>query len=214
MKLWHRAPREVYRVYGEEEYLIEEHEAVEEIHPTGETDRLEDRRATVSSLPHSSRTARLVGLGLLVGVSVGAVGLVVFNMAHRASAPPPLVVSRGARTHLARGASVAGPGFASRHASVAGRTFAGIPAGSERAIRRSAGSRAGHAPSPTYAPSGFAASPRASGSPAAARPHVMSSRQSKSFPEEMAGWRSQGDSPALSGTAAPASPGGEFEFER
>jgi hypothetical protein len=76
MTLWRRAPREVYRVYGEDEYLSEDSvHAREEPSPTLADERTRD-----------SRSGRLVGLGLLAGVIVGAVGLVVLNASHQHAA--------------------------------------------------------------------------------------------------------------------------------
>lgn len=118
MTLWHRAPREVYRVYGQDEYLGEgEVRAGEEpwlsIHgqplsspaledrPSQVEDADRENRAAASAdrgesplrgVPvHSSRSSgsgRLIGLGLLAGVTAGALGLVVSSMSHRSPSPP------------------------------------------------------------------------------------------------------------------------------
>jgi hypothetical protein len=86
MTLWQRAPREVYRVYGEDEYLAEG-----EVHAATES-----RSVPVSEEAHGPRSGRLLGLGLLVGVTVGALGLVVLNVSHRGTAGSRLGVSHRA----------------------------------------------------------------------------------------------------------------------
>jgi hypothetical protein len=194
-------------VYGEDEYLTEEHKVVEETCPTDATDRQKDQPVVASSRPHGSRSARLVGLGLLVGVTTGAVGLVVLNRPHRASVPPSLTASRGTPTHVAH--PVSGAGSVARRASVAHRASADVPANSESARRRSVGALASHAPA-GYASDGLVAHPRVSKSPTTGRELAMSLRQSTSLP---AVW--QVDGPMASHTTAPASsPDGEFDFER
>jgi hypothetical protein len=117
MTLWSRAPREVYRVYGEDEYLTEEHDAVEAVHPRTETDGLEDRQSVLAQSPSRSRSARLIGFGLLAGVTVGATGLVVSSASHRDSTPPSQILSRGAPTQIAGQAptaSFSAKGYAAR----------------------------------------------------------------------------------------------------
>ena len=109
MSLWRRAPREVYRVYGEDQYLERG------IAPAGETAALGDTTAAGqdgltgaswaslaaevppaspgavgnssarSSRPHGGR---LVGVGLLMGVSLATLVLVLSNMAHRHGVAP------------------------------------------------------------------------------------------------------------------------------
>ncbi|MFZ1154971.1 MAG: hypothetical protein WAN93_08715 [Solirubrobacteraceae bacterium] len=91
MTLWHRAPREVYRVYGEDEYLAEgEIHAEGYAHAEGEVHAYstahveeETRRSSLRGRAQGRRSQRLVGLGLLVGVAVGALGLVALNASHR-----------------------------------------------------------------------------------------------------------------------------------
>jgi hypothetical protein len=118
MSLWQRAPREVYRVYGEDQYLEGETAAEGEGAPREDAATVEaDSRAGASwaaaevpprtartgggssarsSVPHAGR---LVGVGMLVGVSLATLVLVFLN----ASRP------RGAATEpLARVAGVEG----------------------------------------------------------------------------------------------------------
>ncbi|MFZ1925432.1 MAG: hypothetical protein WAU42_04730, partial [Solirubrobacteraceae bacterium] len=109
MSLWHRAPREVYRVYGEDQYLEGE------TAPEGETALPEDTTAvepdsrrvaswtafaadvppalpgtagSPSALPGGSRAGRLAGVGLLVGVGLATLVLGFSNLSDRHGAPP------------------------------------------------------------------------------------------------------------------------------
>jgi hypothetical protein len=68
MTLWRRAPRSVYQVYGEDQYLAGDGEPVRE-------DRDE---AEVQS--HGSRSGRLLAFGLLAGVMASALGLVALDV--------------------------------------------------------------------------------------------------------------------------------------
>lgn len=85
MMPWQRAPREVYRVYGEDEYLAAEDRPTSERPHVSASDSVEEdsRVALASPASHGSGQGRLIGLGLLIGVTIGAVGLVVVNMSHR-----------------------------------------------------------------------------------------------------------------------------------
>jgi hypothetical protein len=84
---WRRTPRAVYRVYGEDEYLDAGEVGVEEdTNPTfGGEYASDDQHTTTHRRPLGSRSGRLVGIGLLVGVTVCALGLVVANVLHRPS---------------------------------------------------------------------------------------------------------------------------------
>ncbi|MGA7704292.1 MAG: hypothetical protein WB998_05290, partial [Solirubrobacteraceae bacterium] len=99
MSLWRRTPRQVYRVYGEEEFLSEEHTAGEAesfAHPeqadspgrAGSPDETspQTRGSEIGgpAVGVRSRTPRLVGVGLLLGVVVGVAGLVLSHLAHQA----------------------------------------------------------------------------------------------------------------------------------
>ncbi len=101
MSLWRRAPRQVYCVYGEDEYLADEVRA-QEAQPLGNEEEVgahETRPQRGPSLSAAgaeresrprprpersigSRTPRLVGVGLLLGVTVGAIALVLSHMTH------------------------------------------------------------------------------------------------------------------------------------
>jgi hypothetical protein len=84
MNLWQRAPREVYRVYGEDEFLAEDRApSAEHTAPVGESPSIAHPGRTGAMWPS---TARLLGLGLLLGVSVVALGLVLLNASHRHAA--------------------------------------------------------------------------------------------------------------------------------
>jgi hypothetical protein len=76
MSLWRRAPRQVYCVYGEEEYLSEENAVGETELPlqTMGSGSFEKGPAIGAAVPpHAgSRTYRLIGVGLLLGVTFGA----------------------------------------------------------------------------------------------------------------------------------------------
>jgi hypothetical protein len=75
--LWRRTPREVYRVYGEQEYLAEE----PNIPGESEIGRGSDLR----SPDVGWKASRLIGLGLLLGVTIGSLALVAWNVSRRAS---------------------------------------------------------------------------------------------------------------------------------
>jgi hypothetical protein len=85
--LWRRAPRAVYRVYGEDEYLDAGEAAVGEDtnRGFGGEHAAEDQHTAAHQKPFGLRLGRLVGIGLLVGVTVCAFGLVVGNVLHRPS---------------------------------------------------------------------------------------------------------------------------------
>ena len=111
MSLWRRAPREVYRVYGEDQYLEGEMAAGDETAAREDSMAAEpDSRGVASwaapvspgtagsssARPSGSHAGRLVGLGLLVGVGLATLALVFLNMSHRhGAAPGP--VGQGAR---------------------------------------------------------------------------------------------------------------------
>ncbi|HXC24229.1 MAG TPA: hypothetical protein VNU28_06565 [Solirubrobacteraceae bacterium] len=92
MSLWHRAPREVYRVYGEDRYLDAETAQLEE---AATVERDEGGEGSWSAPAHpgdrgvssvrsrESHAGRLVGLGLLVGVILATLALVLLNASRR-----------------------------------------------------------------------------------------------------------------------------------
>jgi hypothetical protein len=108
MSLWRRAPREVYRVYGEDQYregeMAPEGEAAAQedtttTEPDGrgvaswrafaaEASPASPGAASSSARPSASHTGRLVGVGLLMGVGLATLALVFLNMAHRHGAAP------------------------------------------------------------------------------------------------------------------------------
>jgi hypothetical protein len=96
MTLWRRAPREVYRVYGEKEYLAEGDSLIEGHEQSGDESRMDEAtRVQDAQIPsfdsgtRSSRSVRLVGLGLLMGVTAGVLALVVSNASHRSGTGAP-----------------------------------------------------------------------------------------------------------------------------
>jgi hypothetical protein len=128
--LWQRAPREVYRVYGEDEYL-----SADDAHATqGESQPRAGEEGSPSLLGGDlrySRSGRLLGLGLLVVVTVGAVGLVVASASHRHVAPSSGVL-RGAPANIASPSSAT---ESVKHGqAVRKQTFA-VPSSGERTVR-------------------------------------------------------------------------------
>jgi hypothetical protein len=201
MTLWHRAPRAVYRVYGEEEYLAEQHDGVEEP-PPGGADRQTGRPVIVSSAPRGSHAARLLGLGLLAGVTLGAVGLVVSNLSHRAPAPLGPVVHPHEKARL--------PG----HGSPARPVPMAVSANAEATARDPTGATLAHPPQSGWV--SRAAGPR----PSVATSHPRAPKYVGSYPRSMSlrsatasrQWLSPGH--VLGRTQSAAAPDGEFGFER
>jgi hypothetical protein len=85
MTMWKRAPRSVYSVYGEQEYLCgDASDAQEQPSP-----------AAAFEPASASRWRALVGLGLLAGVTTCAVVLVAVNVSRTRTVSPP-AIDRGA----------------------------------------------------------------------------------------------------------------------
>jgi hypothetical protein len=185
-----------------------------EIHPVGETDRSEDRGAALPLPARDSRTTRFVGLGLLAGVTVGAIGLVVLNISHRASAPSSLGGSGGSQSHTVHRASVAGTGYVARRMPSAGRLPVRASATYERAIRGSGESIAGHVSPAVRAQSGRLSYPRLSKSPGATGTAEVG--QPPSFSTARRFWKPGAESLLRREEATPVSslPDDEFDFER
>jgi hypothetical protein len=89
MSLWHRAPREVYRVYGEDQYLEGETAPAGQMAPAEET-----------ASPAGLHAGRLIGVGLLVGVGLATLALVFLNLSHPRRAPD--LVGQGARVQTGK----------------------------------------------------------------------------------------------------------------
>ena len=106
MTPWRRSPRSVYQVYGEDDYLAAEDPYAEE--------RSEPSPGGGESVAHGSRSARFVGLGLLVLFIVCAIGLIVAHARQRLPATPRSGVSQSARNAPERYTSAGVP--------IAGRT--------------------------------------------------------------------------------------------
>jgi hypothetical protein len=129
--LWRRAPREVYRVYREEEYLADEDQSTGEApHPTPVQAYEQDSHST-SALSQSpgSRAGRLFGFGLLTGVTIGVAGLVVLNASHRFPSTTPRGVPQS--TPARSSSSPRGAHFTSGDVSIRPET----------AVKRSAANR-------------------------------------------------------------------------
>jgi len=231
MSFFHRAPRQVYRVYGEEEYLAEEHVASDagylhetedpgsskngpEIHgpeiDRPEIDRPEiDRHDKdgpgmgVAAPPSESRTPRLVGVGLLLGVTVGAAGLVLSHLSHEAS-------------HARTGASA--PSVSRRVSPTSSRPFRHRVSGEASAhpepeSQLGGGSTRRRSVS-AYSPPRFAAHRRMSRSGFTLRKPIEAG-QSGSAQRAGANWVVRAiTSVRYQAPAFSAASGGEFEFER
>jgi hypothetical protein len=103
MSLWRRAPRSVYRVYEEEQYLAGEGEP-----PVEDLPAAEDREA-IAALSRGSRYGRLLPLGLLAAVTASATGIAAMAIMRRPyKAPVPAVAHRD-RAHPTRPAASALP---------------------------------------------------------------------------------------------------------
>jgi hypothetical protein len=107
---WQRAPREVYRVYGEEEYLAEDNPEVHaegDMRTRGERYAERDAHSGTQTWPSPLKTQRphsrrLIGLGLLASVTAGAFGLIVLNVSRRPLVAPRPDISQGAEERAAR----------------------------------------------------------------------------------------------------------------
>ncbi len=155
MTLWRRAPREVYRVYGEEEYLGGDALSADEAsHHAPAHEHGNSRHAVVGSPSYRAQAGRLVGLGLLVGVIVSAAALVVLNATHRPPTAPPSTVAHVARPD---GAARASSGAASDGGSPVSASKSPMPRVRARA-REGAHSSTGH--TSTDHPSGGRSSTR------------------------------------------------------
>lgn len=203
MSLWRRAPRQVYRVYGEDEYLAEEHVAADtEFLGEAEDPRSYESGSEIRTAAHptGSRTSRLVGVGLLLGVTVGAAGLVLSHLSHETS-PPRVSLPGPSVLHHMSGAS-------SR--SVSQHTFGKRAADAEANLPNRTWAR--RASAPPYAMSGSTASRRI---PKSVTPADRSRLSEQSPPARMSEpLSSAAASVSAEEIASFAASGGEFEFER
>lgn len=119
--LWRRAPRQVYRVYGEDEYLSEGGTHVSDQHSRSPIHD-EDSPPFIDGGSERSRSGRLIGLGLLVGVTVGAAGLVVVNASRPHGASSSGVVRRGPASVASHPQATA----SAKHSAVARRRAFGV----------------------------------------------------------------------------------------
>jgi len=205
MSLWRRAPRQVYRVFGEEEYLTEEHVAADsEFLREAEDSRSYENGSEIRATAYHarSRTPRLVGVGLLLGVTVGVAGLVISQLSHESS--PPRASSSG--PSFPRRALLTSSGSVSQHAS----GEVSVDSEAHRSNRR----WTGRVSASVYGRPGLVARRRMSGSVA---PANESHPSRKSAPAWTSGslWRSSEAASASYETLVSfAASGGEFEFER
>jgi hypothetical protein len=109
MSLWQRAPREVYRVYGDDQYLEGESFAEGDGAQREQTTEVAPEESTTgswtafaggapappagndgSSPLRSSRShaGRMLGFGLLVGVSLATLAVLLLNLSHRQEVAP------------------------------------------------------------------------------------------------------------------------------
>lgn len=111
MSLWRRDPQAIYRVYDEDAYPDGDDAFAggEAEHEPGDSDRVVQggrvdpvrsaalRGDTLRSAPRSRvfNSRRLPGLGLLVGVTVGALGLVALDGRHQRARPMPTFAPAG-----------------------------------------------------------------------------------------------------------------------
>ena len=235
MTLWHRAPREVYRVYGQDEYLADDalsaddesfapHAAEEswapptgkESHRTPTHAHAAYQHSAVAPPSHSSRSGRLVGLGVLMGVTVGALGLVVLNVSHRLPAAPRVVAAQTTHAGAAAHASVDAP--------ISHRSVVRMSNGPASRMRAPARART-RAPRHSSAGSALAGS-ASTGSPSTGSPSTWSAGGDTTVAPTSAGSASKAASvesaqPPRPTTSEPTRPGaqappidGEFEFER
>lgn len=110
MTLWNRAPREVYRVYGEDEYLAGDALSAGEESPPAPADEYEaDRHAAVGSPSQRSRSGRLAGLGMLAGVTMAAFGLVALHATQRSSPALRVVVAQTTHASITAHAAIDAP---------------------------------------------------------------------------------------------------------
>lgn len=206
MSLWRSAPRQVYRVYGEDEYLAEEPLAADaELLREAEDSRSYEKGSELGAATSSvgSRTPRLVGIGLLLGATVGAAGLVLSHLSHEAS-PPRVGASGPSALHRKSGASF---GSVPQHRL-------GTASEDSESATRSKGASTSRASAPGYTTSDSLVRRRVSGSVVAARDPY---RSRQSTPARTVGplWRSAKTSSAPSEALISfAASGGEFEFER
>jgi hypothetical protein len=256
MTLWHRAPREVYRVYGEDEYLADDALSAEEepfaprvaeeesftpqvaeescAPPTGEEfhrtpthNHATYHYSAVAPPLHRSRSGRLLGLGLLAGVTVGALGLVALNAAHRSPAAPPADAAQTAHADAAAHTSTGAP--------VADGSVVHMPNSHDHELRAPA-----HARTPrTRAVTHFSTEHPSTGHPSTGHPStghastghpstwrvgeaalpggpaesVSKGTSAAASTESAQPWQSTTSEPMGSGAQAPPI-GGEFEFER
>lgn len=99
MTFWRRAPREVYRVYGQDEYLDHSDISSEGRSGLESSDEYESPENEAVGSPSSPRfyPGRLLGFGLLGGVTVCALGLVLLNSSHRLPVARRLKAPQSAR---------------------------------------------------------------------------------------------------------------------
>ena len=204
MSLWRRAPRQVYCVYGQDEYLSEAASAGDTELQQHEAERdFADRAPEVGvAAPGArSRGPRLIGVGLLLGAAIGAGGLVVSHL-HSQSSPPRAGASASSAAHPIPPASSGAP--ARRAPGASGARHKSQVRPSERS--------ASPAGTPESSLPGVAAGPRGGSSAtrsAQARQTVVA-RGARATVDVRVDASTESPSP----TAAPATAGEEFEFER
>jgi hypothetical protein len=162
--------------------------------------RVEGHPTVVSPRPSRSRPGRLVGLGLLVGVTVGAFALVALNASHRAPMAPQSGVAQSPRVGAVSRTSTANDASDASNASAGLPTNPGpvhpatVPISHARVSVRSLARSLSHQPSRAESPT-----------------------ESTPIPSSMEPWQSQQSTPELPepDVDVPATAvAGEFDFER
>ncbi len=203
MSLWRRAPRQVYCVYGQDEY-------VSDGHPAGETEPPHDEpesdflgRAPEVGVPAPgarSRGPRLIGVGLLLGAAIGAGGLVVSHL-HGQSSPPGAGASAPSAAHPIPPASSG----SERRAPGASSARPDLQARSNERPASPAGTPESSLPGVADGPGGGSTA-----TPSAQARQTVVARRAKATADVRVDAPTESPSP----TAASAPAGAEFEFER
>lgn len=101
MTLWRRAPRSVYEVYDEEQYLSDEGEPIGE--PESVSEGFGQTAVSQTAVSYNGpRTVRLFALGLLSVVTVSAAAIIAVGVLRHPNAAPTLGVARRDRVYPTR----------------------------------------------------------------------------------------------------------------
>ena len=205
MSLWRRAPRQVYCVYGEEEYLSEEHAAGETELPrqmTGTGSFEQDPEITGEMRSRAgSHTSRLIWVGLLLGVMFGTGALFVSYLTREISPSRGGASSRPAPHRLPPASS--GPLPRGMSGATVADTDAQRRSSQVSASRTSSSGHPGSASAATRSDAGSA------GTPFSRSGRTIAARKVGATPSVAVLASTATEAPAASAAA-----GDEFEFER